>query len=478
MRLLRDGELNSLVAAKRPVLPAAAFWLVAAGADFASVVMSSLAAGVAWHAAVYGMPGYPADFARLGAASAWLFVVLNAWGEEYRFERYRALAVHGPRRLRRWVIACALTLAFAFLTKNSDAYSRGWLLLFFVSGFAWVSLMRLGPVLLLAAARSAGLVAARRVLLVGAEPDLLDFMQRYELSGHGLQVIGLPLGAEGESAAETDDALRRALARARSLAPDDIVIVAPWSDRDAIERAIDAFMTMPVDLHLGPERILDRFGDVQITQVGPIASLRLSRRPLSAAEALLKRGFDLALASAALLCLAPFLAVVAVAIKLDSLGPVFFLQRRYGFNQEPFRIVKFRTMTSADDGAVVVQAKAVDPRVTRVGRWLRRWNIDELPQLLNVLRGEMSLVGPRPHALAHDQAWARKISLYARRHNVKPGITGWAQVNGLRGEIGTDEALRRRVEHDLYYIDNWSIWLDIQILLRTVCTRKAFLNAW
>jgi polysaccharide biosynthesis protein PslA len=320
-------------------------------------------------------------------------------------------------------------------------------------------------------------VAARRVLLVGAEPDLLDFMQRYEFSGHGLQVVGLPIGAAGQSATETDDALRRALARARALAPDDILIVAPWSDRDAIERAIDTFMTIPVDLHLGPERILDRFGDVQITQVGPIASLRLSRRPLSAADALLKRGFDLLLASAALLCLAPLLAVVAVVIKLDSSGPVFFLQRRYGFNQEPFRIFKFRTMTTADDGAVIVQAKAVDPRVTRVGRWLRRWNIDELPQLLNVLRGEMSLVGPRPHALAHDQAWARKISLYARRHNVKPGITGWAQVNGHRGEIGTDEALRRRVEHDLYYIDNWSIWLDIQIILRTLCTRKAFLNA-
>jgi lipopolysaccharide/colanic/teichoic acid biosynthesis glycosyltransferase len=157
---------------------------------------------------------------------------------------------------------------------------------------------------------------------------------------------------------------------------------------------------------------------------------------------------------------------------------LFFLQRRYGFNQEPFRILKFRTMTTADDGPQIAQAKSGDPRVTRVGRWLRRWNIDELPQLVNVLIGDMSLVGPRPHALAHDQAWARKVSLYARRHNVKPGITGWAQVNGLRGEVGTDEAIRQRVEHDLYYIDNWSIWLDIQILLRTAFSRKAYLNVW
>jgi lipopolysaccharide/colanic/teichoic acid biosynthesis glycosyltransferase len=140
--------------------------------------------------------------------------------------------------------------------------------------------------------------------------------------------------------------------------------------------------------------------------------------------------------------------------------------------------VKFRTMTVADDGTQIAQARSSDPRVTRVGRWLRRWSVDELPQLLNVIVGEMSLVGPRPHALAHDQAWAQKVAFYARRHNVKPGITGWAQVNGLRGEIGTDEALSRRVEHDLYYIDNWSLWFDIQILIRTVFSRKAYRNAW
>ena len=212
--------------------------------------------------------------------------------------------------------------------------------------------------------------------------------------------------------------------------------------------------------------------------MGPIASLRLSRRPLSTADALLKRAFDLVLATAALLLLSPLFALVALLIKLDSPGPVFFLRRRHGFNQEPFRILKFRTMTTADDGAHIAQARNGDPRVTRVGRWLRRWSIDEFPQLVNVLLGDMSLVGPRPHALAHDQAWARKVSRYARRHNVKPGITGWAQVNGLRGEIGTDKAIRQRVEHDLYYIDNWSIWLDILILVRTVLSRKAYLNAW
>jgi lipopolysaccharide/colanic/teichoic acid biosynthesis glycosyltransferase len=156
---------------------------------------------------------------------------------------------------------------------------------------------------------------------------------------------------------------------------------------------------------------------------------------------------------------------------------VFFRQRRYGFNQQPFRIIKFRTMTTLDDGDVVPQATNDDRRVTRVGRFLRRWNIDELPQLVNVLKGDMSLVGPRPHALSHNREYERKISLYARRHNVRPGITGWAQVNGFRGCTDTDDKMRQRVDHDLYYIDNWSILLDLRILLLTVFSRRAYRNA-
>ena len=160
------------------------------------------------------------------------------------------------------------------------------------------------------------------------------------------------------------------------------------------------------------------------------------------------------------------------------MGPLFFLQRRYGFNQRPFRIIKFRTMRTLDDGAVIHQAKRNDPRVTRVGFWLRRWNIDEFPQLFNVLKGDMSLVGPRPHALSHNQDYERRISLYARRHNVKPGITGWAQIHGLRGETDTEQKMLKRVEHDLYYIDNWSPWLDVTILIRTVFSPSTYRNAY
>ena len=174
----------------------------------------------------------------------------------------------------------------------------------------------------------------------------------------------------------------------------------------------------------------------------------------------------------------PVLVLVAILIKLDSPGPVFFLQRRYGFNQQPFRIIKFRTMGTLDDGAVVRQARPGDPRVTRVGRWLRRWNIDEIPQLFNVVMGDMSLIGPRPHALSHNHEYEQKIVLYARRHNVKPGITGWAQIHGLRGETDTDDKMRRRVEYDLHYIDNWSLALDLQILIRTVVSPRSYSNAY
>ena len=181
--------------------------------------------------------------------------------------------------------------------------------------------------------------------------------------------------------------------------------------------------------------------------------------------------FDVMVAAGVLVALSPLLAVTALAIWLETGRPLFFRQRRYGFNQQEFRIIKFRTMTTLDDGDVVQQARRNDPRITRLGRFLRKWNIDELPQLINVLKGDMSLVGPRPHALSHNREYEQKIALYARRHNVLPGITGWAQVNGFRGETDTDEKMKRRVDHDHYYIDNWSFWFDLRILLLTLFSR-------
>jgi lipopolysaccharide/colanic/teichoic acid biosynthesis glycosyltransferase len=174
----------------------------------------------------------------------------------------------------------------------------------------------------------------------------------------------------------------------------------------------------------------------------------------------------------------PLLLAVALLIKLDSKGPVIFRQRRNGFNQQEFRVFKFRTMTTLDDGPVIRQATRDDGRITAAGKILRATNIDELPQLLNVLLGNMSLVGPRPHAVAHNNAYEERIRLYARRHNVKPGITGWAQVRGFRGETDSIQKMRDRVEHDLYYIDHWSLFFDIKILVMTLFSLRSYRNAY
>ncbi|WP_268995458.1 exopolysaccharide biosynthesis polyprenyl glycosylphosphotransferase [Microvirga roseola] len=191
-------------------------------------------------------------------------------------------------------------------------------------------------------------------------------------------------------------------------------------------------------------------------------SSRASSRP-----EMVKRALDLTVALLALFFLLPLFLAVAFAIKIDSRGPIFFWQTRRGLNGRPFRILKFRTMTVLEDGGVIEQAKRGDARVTRLGKELRRTSIDELPQLVNVIRGEMSLVGPRPHALAHDEYYGQLIENYSARHSVKPGITGWAQVNGARGETPEVADMRRRVELDLWYADNWTVGLDLRIIATT-----------
>jgi exopolysaccharide biosynthesis polyprenyl glycosylphosphotransferase len=190
--------------------------------------------------------------------------------------------------------------------------------------------------------------------------------------------------------------------------------------------------------------------------------------PLSKLEQKLKRTVDLFGAAAGLVLLAPLLLAIALLIKLDSRGPILFTQWRSGLNGRKFRILKFRTMKVLDDGQVIRQATRKDPRFTPLGRLLRRTSIDELPQLFNVLHGQMSLVGPRPHALAHDMEYARTIAGYTLRYRVKPGITGLAQVNGYRGETGTTDLMSKRVERDLWYIDHWSVWLDLKIIFGTL----------
>lgn len=206
--------------------------------------------------------------------------------------------------------------------------------------------------------------------------------------------------------------------------------------------------------------------------------LRVVRKPLTGTDRVLKRCMDFTASAALLLLLSPLLVATAVAIRLESPGPALFRQRRKGFNQQQFNIYKFRTMQITPKGEAFRQTAKNDSRITRVGKFLRRWNIDELPQLLNVLRGEMSLVGPRPHAIEHDDMYYLEIASYARRHNIKPGITGLAQALGFRGATDTLKQMEDRVNYDLLYIQDWSILLDLKIMVMTVFSSRAYKNAY
>jgi Undecaprenyl-phosphate glucose phosphotransferase len=203
---------------------------------------------------------------------------------------------------------------------------------------------------------------------------------------------------------------------------------------------------------------------------GPAESLlvQIQREPLSTAERTAKRTLDIVIACCTLLALAPLMVLTALAVKLESKGPIVFRQRRNGFNGKEFTVFKFRTMMVLEDGPSIVQAARGDRRVTRLGRLLRQTSIDELPQLFNVIKGNMSMVGPRPHAVAHDDEYGQLIANYAFRHHVKPGITGWAQVHGCRGATPHIENMAKRIELDLWYVNHWSLSLDLEILLRTI----------
>jgi Undecaprenyl-phosphate glucose phosphotransferase len=455
------------------------FSCFAAFADISVIVVSALAVSWIYHWLVLGQMSGWENQAQVGAAIALFMLVPGVLRRDYDIVRFLDFRGHADRAFQLWNAAFISAITLSFLAKTSVVYSRGAVVLFYVAGYVAVVATRFLLVRLVQVASKTGTVTARRILLVGHDREVIGFARNRQPWNSGMEIVGvgiLPATAEPGGVA-FDAALEEAVQRARLTAPDDIFLLLPWDRREAIERAVDGFLTIPASIHLGAETVVERFPDLRVERTGDLTSLQIVRNPLSAVDIALKRTFDVIIAGAALLALALPMALIALAIRMDTPGPVLFRQRRYGFNQRPFRIFKFRTMRVLEDGPVVRQASANDPRVTRVGRVLRRWNLDELPQLLNVLMGHMSLVGPRPHALAHDHEYERRIALYARRHNVRPGITGWAQVNGFRGETATDDKMRRRIDHDLQYIDNWSLWLDLRILLLTVFSRKAYRNA-
>jgi Undecaprenyl-phosphate glucose phosphotransferase len=452
--------------------------------DVIAVLAVVVTASLGYHVIAYNHFGDFYVTLELAVFISAIFVFTNLLQRRYRLTRYLSTKGQVLEAFNVWNVTIVAFIAIGFLAKVIDNYSRAVVLMTYIGGIPLIALARWWVVKIVSVASKTGRISAQRVLLVGREADVTSFMTRHQPWNMGLMIEDMVILREPKGAAEASEKetllaadLAHAVATARQNKPDGVFIAMPWSERADIERCVDAFMNVPVSINLAPEQVLDRFQNPRIIRTGTISSLELTPPALTTSEILTKRVFDFVGAALLLILLMPLFAVIAVLIKLDSKGPVLFLQRRFGFNQEPFRILKFRTMSCMDDGDHVVQAKKNDPRITRVGAWLRRYNLDELPQLVNVLQGRMSLVGPRPHALAHDREYEQKIGLYARRHNVKPGITGWAQVHGLRGETDTDAKMASRVSFDLWYIDNWNVWLDVVIMLRTVFSRKAFSNA-
>jgi undecaprenyl-phosphate galactose phosphotransferase/putative colanic acid biosynthesis UDP-glucose lipid carrier transferase len=311
-----------------------------------------------------------------------------------------------------------------------------------------------------------GRLAGPRCVLIGDQEELRELSALEALRNFGVREVcrfafPLVVVAENNHGADVVDS---AIAAARTTNAEQILLALNWADSRRRDLVVKMLRILPLPVLLLPDRAVTRV----FLQAGAEPNLlELRRAPLSKVELAAKRALDVVSAGAGLVILSPLLAVVSLAIKLDSRGPVIFRQSRRGFNGREFLIWKFRTMTVTENGRVIYQAKRSDKRVTRVGRLLRATSIDELPQLVNVLRGEMSLVGPRPHAIAHDDEYGRSIGKYAFRHHVKPGITGWAQVSGFRGGTPELDWMKKRIELDLWYIDNWSFWLDLWIIART-----------
>jgi Undecaprenyl-phosphate glucose phosphotransferase len=375
-------------------------------------------------------------------------------------------------------LAFSFLLSALFLLKYTELYSRvTFVFQFIIVEFAVLS-GRAFFYSRLHASIAAGLVNARRLVLIGDASKRLEFMNR--LRATGIQTVGsypFPECDDGPLSESAERKLRTLIDECRSLKPDDILVLAKQANLAGLNRLVCALSEVPVGLHVVLVEAAF-LSTARIFEFGNLVTMQVLRPPLSQVQRAAKRLFDIVVAAAGLVMLSPLLAMVALAVKLDSRGPVLYCQKRHGYNNETINIFKFRSMTHCKNSDGFVQAVQNDSRITRVGAILRRTNIDELPQLINVLRGEMSIVGPRPHAMAHNMMFEDKISVFSRRHVVKPGITGWAQVNGYRGATETVEKMQRRVEYDLYYIDNWSFWLDLKIIVMTLFSKSAWENAY
>jgi len=386
-------------------------------------------------------------------------------------------AAHVTRLSAAWTLLFAAIITAVFLSKAGDSYSRAWLSFWYMGGLSMLILGRVATAMLVRRWNRNGQLNRHAVLVGGGKPAG-DLIGAFKASNNmDIAVVGIfddrdsqrsPASIDGMAKLGNISELIDFVRRARV---DMLIVTLPLAAEERLLQILKKLWVLPVDIRLSAYAQKLHYRPRAYSWIGNVPFLDVFDKPLGDWGAILKTIEDKVIAALALTLLSPVMALVALAIKLDSKGPVLFTQKRYGFNNELIGVYKFRSMyhEMGDATASKLVTKG-DPRVTRVGRFIRKTSLDELPQLFNVLKGQLSLVGPRPHATkakAADQLYNDVVDGYFARHRVKPGITGWAQVNGWRGETDTTEKLQRRVEHDLYYIENWSIALDLYILWRT-----------
>ncbi len=391
------------------------------------------------------------------------------------------------RLLPAYIFVFMLMTLFAFSLKISDVFSRVWFFSWFAASGGLIVLSRYYYRILIKRLSAQGKLARRVVVLGGGEQGKRVIEKLSHSDTPWLQVMGYfddrvnrcsgPVG-DCPYLGNTDALIRQA----RNNLFDDIVLALPWTSEKRLRSLLAKLEVLPHNISLAPDLAGISLSGRECMHYGGVPMKLLKERPIDGWRQLGKFLEDKLLASFILLIISPVMLLIAALVKLDSPGPVFFRQRRLGFNNEIIEVLKFRTMyVDRESADAEVLATRNDPRITRVGRFLRRTSLDELPQFINVLRNEMSIVGPRPHALkakAAGQLYDEVVKDYAKRHRVKPGITGWAQVNGWRGETDTEEKIEKRVQYDIEYIEKWSILFDLKIIVRTIIGGFTHENAY
>ncbi|ODT67680.1 MAG: undecaprenyl-phosphate glucose phosphotransferase [Pelagibacterium sp. SCN 63-23] len=412
----------------------------------------------------------------IGAVALAANITFNA-ARAHRIATYRTLNGQISRVLAGWTIVMVALTVGLFFFKASDLVSRVWLLSWFLAGAVMLVLYRVLLRLMVLRWTAQGQLKRRTVIVGGGSDAAMLIAQIKASADKDINLLGLFDDRVDERSPDVVAGYQK-LGKVSDLiefarrTPVDLVIVSmPLSAEKRVLDMLTQLWVLPVDIRLSAHMSKLKFTEKAYSYVGDVPVLDMADRPISDWNLVFKWVFDKLVALTALVLLSPVMIATAIAIKLESKGPVFFVQNRHGFNNELIRIYKFRSMRTdmADATASRLVTKG-DPRVTRVGKFIRRTSIDELPQLFNVLKGELSIVGPRPHALqakAENQLYYEAVEGYFARHRVKPGMTGWAQINGWRGETDTIDKIMQRVNHDLHYIEHWSILFDLYIVVMT-----------